>query len=246
MRLLLINANTSDFVTSKVRAAAQSCASPGTTIEAVTGNFGGRVIGSRTENAIGEHSAVDLAAKHAPGMDGVLIAVSYDTGAKALREMLDVPVLGMTEAALHAATILGGRVGMIVFGPRVLGLYRDVIDATGLAGKVGGWRAIDTSKPYAPGDQSEVEDQIVAACDDLIAKDWVESIVLTGAVMAGVPARIQHRVAVPVLDGITTGVPMLEAFVKFKPAKPRTGSFAPITGREAVNVDPALIAKLKG
>ncbi|MFN8758116.1 MAG: aspartate/glutamate racemase family protein [Tagaea sp.] len=246
MRLLLINANTSDFVTSKVRAAAEACAGPGTSIEAVTGTFGARVIASRTENAIAEHSAVALAAAHAPGKDGVLIAVSYDTGVRALREMLNVPVLGMTEAALHVACLTAGRVGLIVFGSRVLGLYRDVVDATGLAGKVAGWRAIDNSAPYAPGDQSEVENLIVATCEDLIARDGAEAIVLTGAVMADVPKKLQPRVAVPMVDGITTGVPMLEALVRVAPAKPRIGSYSAPSGRESVGLDPALAAALKG
>jgi allantoin racemase len=246
MRLLLINANTSAFVTAKVLAAARKAALPDTEIEAVTGTFGARVIGSRTENAIGEHSAVALGAAHAAGFDGVLIAVSYDTGAKALREMLGIPVLGMTEAALHAATIAGGRVGVIVFGSRVLGLYRDVVEATGLGGKVAGWRAIDSAAPYAPGDQSEVEEMIIAACADLVARDGAEAILLTGAVMAGVPALLQPRIEVPVVDGITTGVPMLEAFVRMKIAKPLVGSFSIPHGRETVGLDAALAARLKG
>jgi allantoin racemase len=246
MRLLLINANTSDFVTSKVRAAAEACAAPGTAIEAVTGTFGARVIASRTENAIAEHSAVALGATHGPGKDGVLIAVSYDTGTKALREMLDIPVLGMTEAALHVACLSGGRVGLIVFGARTLGLYRDVIDATGLGGKVAGWRAIDNTAPYAAGDQTEVENLIVATCSDLIAKDGAEAIVLTGAVMAGVPRKLQPRVPVPIFDGITTGVPMLEALVRIAPAKARIGSYSAPSGRDSVGLDAALAARLKG
>jgi allantoin racemase len=246
VRLLLINPNTSDFVTGKVRAAAQSFASPGTEIVAVTGTFGARVVASRTENAIAEHSAVALAAEHAPGCDGVLMAISYDTGTRAVREMLDVPVLGMTEAALHAATLLGGRVGVILFGARVLGLYRDAIDATGLGGRIAGWRALESAKPYAPGDQSEVEEMIVAACADLVAHDGAEAIVLTGAVMAGVAAQLQPRIEVPVLDGIATGVPMLEALVRLAPGKARTGSYSKPSGRESVGLSPALAARLKG
>jgi len=157
-----------------------------------------------------------------------------------------VPVLGMTEAALHVACLTAGRVGLIVFGSRVLGLYRNVVDATGLAGKVAGWRAIDNSAPYAPGDQSEVENLIVATCEDLIARDGAEAIVLTGAVMAGVPKKLQPRVAVPMFDGITTGVPMLEALVRVAPAKPRIGSYSAPSGRESVGLDPVLAAALKG
>jgi allantoin racemase len=246
MRLLLVNSNTSEFVTGKVAEAARTVASPGTEIRAVTGTFGARIIGSRSENAIAMHSTMALVAEHAGDCDGVLIAVSYDTGADAAREFLPIPVLGMTEAALHVAMLAGKRVGVIVFGKRVLGLYRDVIAATGLGGCVAGWRALESAAPYAPGDQSEADRMIVAAAGDLVAKDGVETIVLTGAVMAGVPQRLQSQIEVPMFDGISTGVPLLEALVRMKPAKPRTGSYAPVGGRDSVGLSAALAGKLKG
>ncbi len=246
MRLLLVNSNTSDFVTGRVAEAARAAAGPGTEIRAVTGTFGARVIGTRSENAIAMHSTMALVAEHAGDCDGVLIAVSYDTAADAAREMLAIPVLGMTEAALHVATLVGRRVGVIVFGKRVLGLYRDVIAATGLGACVAGWRALESAAPYAPGDQSEVDRMIVAAAADLVAQDGVEAIVLTGAVMAGVPARLQSQIEVPMFDGITTGVPLLEALVRMKPAKPRTGSYALPAGRDSVALAPSLAKHLKG
>lgn len=246
MRLLLVNSNTSEFVTGKVAAAAREAAAPGTEIRAVTGTFGARIIASRAENAVAEHSTMVLVAEHAGDCDGVLVAVSYDTGVRAARELLPVPVLGMTEAALHVAAMAGGRIGVIVFGRKVLGLYRDVVAATGMGGLVAGWRALESVAPYAPGDQSEVEEMIVAACADLVAEDGAEAIVLTGAVMAGVPERLRGRVDVPVFDGITSGVSLLEAMVRIRPVKPVTGSFAAPTGRETVGLSAALAARLKG
>ena len=44
MRLLVLNANTSAFVTQRVADAVASLAMPGTEIVPVTGTFGGRVI----------------------------------------------------------------------------------------------------------------------------------------------------------------------------------------------------------
>ena len=60
MRILIVNANTSALVTEKLEAEARAVASPGTEIVAVTGTFGARVIASRAENAIAEHSAIAL------------------------------------------------------------------------------------------------------------------------------------------------------------------------------------------
>ena len=75
MRLLLVNSNTSDFVTAKVAAAARAVAQPSTQIVPVTGTFGARVIATRTELAIAAHATIELLAEHARYGDAVLIAV---------------------------------------------------------------------------------------------------------------------------------------------------------------------------
>ena len=96
---LLVNANTSQLVTDKVTAQARASASPGTEIVAVTGVFGARIIGSRAEHAIGEHSTLALVSQHAKDCAAVVVAVSYDTGLRAARELLPIPVVGPHFAA---------------------------------------------------------------------------------------------------------------------------------------------------
>ena len=132
MRILVLNANTTTFVTETAAAEGRRVASTGTEIVPVTADFGAAIVATRTEHAIAEHAAVELAARHAAGCDAVVIAVSYDTGLKALREMLPIPVVGMTEAALLTACMLGGRIGLIGFGARVWPIYRELVEGYGL------------------------------------------------------------------------------------------------------------------
>jgi allantoin racemase len=240
MRLLLVNSNTSDFVTSKVASAARAVAQASTEIVPVTGNFGARVIATRTELAIAEHATIDLLAEHAPGCDAVLIAVSYDVSLWAAREMLGIPVVGITEAALLTACMLGTRIGVVVFGRRVLPIYQERVAGYGLTGRIAGWRAIENSAPYSAGDQSEADALTIAAANDLVERDGAEVIVLTGAVMAGVPPRLQPHVPVPLLDGISCGVRQAEALAALAPVKSSVGSLAPLPAREMVRVSPAI------
>jgi allantoin racemase len=240
MRILVLNANTSQVVTDKVAAQARASAAPGTEIVPVTGHFGGRVIGTRAEHAIGEHSALALAARHAPGNDAVVVAVSYDTGLRALRELLAVPVVGMTEAGLLTACMLGGRIGMVTFGRRVLPLYHELVAGYGLAGRIAGWRTLESTAAYQPGTHDALDAELVAAANDLVERDGAESVLLTGAVMAGVPARLQPQVPVPLVDCIACAVKQAEALVALAFAKPRAGSYALPGGRELVDVDPAI------
>ena len=243
MRLLVVNSNTSDIVTEKVAAAARSAASPGTEIVPVTGTFGARVIGTRSEHAIAEHSTIALVSRHAPGCDAVVIAVSYDTGLRGARELAGIPVVGMTEAGLLTACMLGGRMGVIVFGRRVLPMYQEVVASYGLAGRIAAWRVLESTAAYARGAHAELDREIVAAANDLVQRDFAETVILTGAVMAGVPARLQPEVAVPLIDCLVCGVRQAELLASLKLPKPRAGSYAPPAGRELVDVDPAIAAR---
>ena len=243
MRVLVVNANTSEIVTEKLAAAARIHASPGTDITAVTGSFGGRVIGTRAEHAIGEHSTIALVSAHAPGHDAVVIGVSYDTGLRGARELLSVPVVGMTEAGLLTACMLGGRIGIITFGRRVLPLYHELVAGYGLAARIAGWRTLESAAAYARGAHDELDREIVAAARDLVERDGAETVVLTGAVMAGVPARLQHDVPVPLIDCIACAIGQAELLVRLGHPKPTAGSYAAPARRELVNTDAAIAAR---
>ena len=240
MRLLVVNANTSAIVTEKVTSEARASAGPDTEIVAVTGTFGGRVIGTRAEHAIGEHSTIALVSRHAQTCDAVVIAVSYDTGLRGARELLPIPVVGMTEAGLLTACMLGGRVGVITFGRRVLPLYHELVASYGLAARIAGWRVLESTAAYARGAHAELDSEIVATAQDLVLRDFAETVVLTGAVMAGVPRRLQADVPVPLIDCVGCGVRQAELLVRLALPKPRAGSYAPPADRELVDVDPAI------
>lgn len=246
MRLLILNSNTSGFVTDKVAAAARAVATPGTDIVAINGAFGAHVIGTRTELAVAEHATVDALARHAEGADAVVIAVSYDVALRAAREMLEVPVVGITEAALLTACMLGGQIGVVVFGARVLAIYQELVRSYGLQHRVAGWRVVESTAPYAAGDQSEADALTVAAARSLVQQDHAEVVVLSGAVMAGVPARLQPHVDVPLLDGVSCGVRQAELLASMRPMKPRAGSYAKLPPRAMSGVSDALAARLSG
>jgi allantoin racemase len=210
----------------------------------VTADFGAAIVATRTEHAIAEHAAVVLAARHGQGCDAVVIAVSYDTGLKAVREMLAVPVVGMTEAALLTACMLGGRIGLISFGRRVWPIYRELVDGYGLSGRIAGFRVLETTSAYRPGATSELDAEVVATARELIEIEGAESIVVLGAVMAGIARRIEDRVPVPVLDGMRCAIPQAELLVRMGLPKPAAGSYAAPGQRATSMLEPDLAALL--
>ncbi|MET0349725.1 MAG: aspartate/glutamate racemase family protein, partial [Rhizobacter sp.] len=164
----------------------------------------------------------------------------------AAREMLDVPVVGITEAALLTACLLGTRIGVIVYGRRTLPLYQELVASHGFTGRIAGWRVLETTAVYGDGDQAAADAAAIAAANDLVERDFAEVVVLTGAVMAGVPPRLQPSVPVPLLEGVGLAVRQAEMLVDLKPVKPRFGGYAPLPVRELVDVDPVLAARFGG
>ena len=244
MRILVLNANTTDFVTQTAANEARRVASPGTEIVPATADFGAAIIGTRTEHAVAEHAAMVMSARHAPTCDAIVLAVSYDTALRPLREMLSIPVVGMTEAALLAASMLGGQIGLVGFGKRVWPMYREIIEGYGFAGRIAGQRILENTAAYKPGDYTALDAELVRNSMSLIEDDGAETIVLLGAVMAGVSRRIEDRVPVPVLDGMRCAIPQAEALVRIGARKPTTGSYASPGERASTGLDPALAAML--
>ncbi|EWY40813.1 hypothetical protein N825_33325 [Skermanella stibiiresistens SB22] len=245
MRLLIVNSNTSAAVTEIVALSAKRFASADTDLDFATGLFGARVIASRTENTIAGHATLDLVARHADGCDGVMIAVSYDSGLRAARELLDVPVLALTEASLLAALTLGTRIGLVIWGQGATAVYMELIDTYGLGGRICGTRRVDCPVPETPTLRMAMDDAVIAAGQDLIDHADAEVIVLMGAVLSGRSLDLQDRLPVPVLDGMRCGIPLLEAMVRIGAKPAVSGSYAIPGGRASEGLSPELGERLK-
>jgi allantoin racemase len=242
MKILLINPNTTQAVTDAVLVAARAAAAPDTELLAVTGTFGPVVIGSRAENALAQHSVLALAAQHAPGCDAVILAVSLDTALWACRELLSVPVVGMTEAGLLVGATVAPRIGVLTYGHRMAPLYRELVESYGLRERLAGVAAIDVSPEQTFTDPEAVEEMVLRAAQKLVDHDGAEAVVLAGAVMAAMAARLQPRLAVPLLDGVGCAVSLAESLVRLRLPKARVGSVSATGGRAVQGVDPALTA----
>jgi allantoin racemase len=244
VKILLLNANTTTAVTERIAAEARRVAAPGTEVVPVTGTFGAPIIGTRAEMAVAEHTALDLLARHGAGVDAVLIGVSFDVGLRALREIADVPVVGMTEAACLVACTLGGRFGIVTYGARSAVILREIVAGYGLAARLAGVHGLDASPADMLKEPEALHAQIAAAACELAGREGAEAVILAGAVMAGLPPLLQDQVPCPLVEGIACGIGLAEVLVRLAPAKARSGSFATAGGRAAHGLGPELAALL--
>ncbi len=244
MRLLLANSNTSPEVTAGIEAAARAVAAPGTVILGRNARFGARVVGTRSEAAIAAHALLDLLAAEAEPFDAALLAMSMDSGLWAARELLDVPVVGMTEAGLLLASTLGTRIGMVILGRRLEAVYRELAEGYGLGGRLAGIEAVDATPGDLLADPEVFYAPLVAGARRLVEGRGAEAVLLVGAVMGGLPRILAERVPVPLVDGITAGVLLAEALVRLGARRPTAGSLAPAGARRTAGLSAELAARL--
>ena len=227
MRLLIINPNISDSVTALIEAEARRSASPGTHITMQTAAFGVAYIETRFEALIGAYATAQLAAEHHAGHDAVIVAAFGDPGLAGLREVLPVPVLGMTESALSTACLLGHRFSIIAISQRIQAWYREVVEANGLVGRLASIRALDRPLASIGHVQDEHAEALRALCERAVREDGAEVIVLAGAPLAGLARALQGQLPVPVVDGVSSAVRHAETLGALQPGKATLGSFAP-------------------
>jgi allantoin racemase len=240
LRILLGNPNTTAAITETMATVARGVAASGTEIKAATAPSGARVIGTRTEMVIGEYASLNLMAAESADCDAAIIGASIDSAVRAVREMLTIPVVGITEAALHTACLLGGKFGLVAMSARSAIVTREMVEAYGLTARMAGIVPVATTPAQFVADPDAAFASLADAANTLVERDMADVVVLVGAVMAGIPPRIQDRVSVPVIEGVTCAVLLAESLVRLKIAKPRGGSYGALPPRELSGVSDAV------
>lgn len=240
MRLLIINPNISESVTALIEAEARRTAAPDTEITMKTAPFGVAYIETRFEAVIGAYATAQVAAEHVEGHDAVIVAAFGDPGLAGLREALPVPVLGLTESALASACLLGHRFSIVAISQRISAWYREVVEANGLVGRLASIRALDQPLSGIGSVQTDHAQALRALCEQAVAEDGAEVIILAGAPLAGLARAVRGQLPVPVVDGVSSAVRHAETMVVLAPGKARVGSFAPPPAKPNAGLPPAI------
>lgn len=198
LRILAVNPNTSAEVTDAFVHEVRRIAPQGVIIEGVTGQLGARIVSTEAENTVAGYAMLDLIARHTEGYDGVILAISFDTALQSAQEVLPVPVVGITEAALAAAGLQTHAIGVVIFGEICLPMYQRVIEGYGVHPSSYEIVGIGSAAAYL---SPQALDQSVAAACERLVEAGANAVVICGTVVVGMAARLQAQVGVPLFDG---------------------------------------------
>ena len=235
MKLLVINPNISDDVTALIEAEALRSASPGTELLVRTAGYGVEYIETRFESLIAAGAVAEIIAEYTRdgasvdggSFDGVVVAAFGDPGMPALKELADVPVIGITEAALCAAALQGHRFSIIAISDRIRPWYQDCVERFGLGGRLASIRSINEALHGIASVQQDFKATLLALSRQAVTEDGADVVILAGAPLAGLARELRGRIGVPVVDGISAGIRMAEAVVGLDSGPHRAGAFAP-------------------
>lgn len=242
MRLLLLNPNTSEGVTRRIAEAAEPAAAPGTKLTAVTATRGVPYIATRAEAVIGGAVALEMLAELHKDFDAAIIAAFGDPGLGGARELFSLPVIGLAEAGMLTACMLGRRFSIVTFAQALAPWYEECVAWHGLEGRCGGVHCLDGSFASINDVQEEKADLLVDLANQAILKDDSDVVVLAGAPLAGLATRIADRVPVPLVDCVAAAVKQAEAIAALRPRKATVGTFRRPAPKPSTGLTPTLAA----
>lgn len=236
MRILLLNPNTTPGLTALLAAAARPAAAAGTVITAITAPRGVPYIASRAEAAIGAVVALEMLAEHHAGYDAAIIAAFGDPGLGPARELFPLPVVGLAEAGMLTACMLGGRFGIVTFSGALVPWFHECVAWHGLRERCAGIFAAGSGFASIESVQADQADALVALAAQAVAAG-ADVVVLAGAPLSGLAVRVRDRIEVPVVDCAAAAVKQAEALVTLGTRTPSAGSFRrpgakPVTGMD--------------
>ena len=245
MRILLLNPNTTASVTDRLNAAAEKVTAIGTTLVPLTAPRGVPYISTRAEAQIGGTVVLEMLAEHHTSADAAIVAAFGDPGLFGARELFDIPIVGMAEAAMLASCMLGRKFAIVTFATALGRWFQECVELHGMTGRCAGIRMLDGNFRSISDVQSEKEDLLVDLACRTVAETDADVVILGGAPLAGLAEKVKDRIPVPVVDQVQAAVKLAEALVALRPRKAETGNFRRPAAKTTLGLSGALAARIE-
>jgi allantoin racemase len=227
MRILVVNPNTTAAMTKTIAASARAVASPGTEIIAAQSRDGPASIEGFFDGAMSVPGLLaEIAAGERDGVDAHVIACFDDTGLDAARSVAAAPVIGIGEAAYHLASLVANRFSVVTTLSRSIPVLEQNLARYGLAARCGRVRAAEVPVLELDDHGSDARRRIAEEIRLAIRDDRAEAIVLGCAGMAPLAASLAEEHGLPVVEGVSAAVKLVESLYALSLKTSKIGGWA--------------------
>lgn len=242
MKLHLLNPNTTESMTALMASSASSVASPGTEIFPTTARVGFPYVSSRVEAEISATHIFETIAEHQNEMDAVIISAFGDPGIVGARQLFDIPVVGVSEAAMLTACALGDRFSIVTFSDHMVDWFHDCVLRAGLENRLAGMRTPSEAFHSIENVQDELAERLVELVEEAVRVDRADVAILGGGPLAGLSGKVADRLPIPVVDPVAAAVVFTEGLVRLHMGTAKAGGYARPPAKSSIGL-PDILAK---
>jgi len=227
VKILLVNPNATQAITDACSGLARGAASTETEVIAWTNREGPPIVDSFYADYAAGWALSRALPRVTPPPDAVVLAGFGNYGTAAVKEVMDVPVVNIAEAAFAFALPFCHRFAVLTAPARMVPYTQDLIALLGVAGRCAAVHAVDLP-PLDEGEPSpgSAVTAIVTAAEQVIGESGADLVVLGGARLSPYAARLRERVAALIVEPIACGVQLAEAAVHLGLRQSKVGKFA--------------------
>lgn len=209
---LVINPNTSESMTEAIRATASKIFLPPWEFHVARAKAGPESLESWRDYQLAGVTVLPLLHEYSQ-VDGIVLACFGDPGLYALKEISPVPVVGIAEAAMAIATLVGGSFGIIAGMGRAVHLMNSMVRTYGMEVRYAGTVALDMRVLNFEENRPETLQNLETAGRELIRRG-ADTILLGCAGLTSFIDDITQRLPVSVIDPVEAGCRMLKVIVE--------------------------------
>jgi allantoin racemase len=214
MRIMVINPNTSISMTEHLRRELEAIKRPDTELSVVCPATGPVSIESAYDEAVAVPPTLELVQQaNEEGYDGIILACFSDPGIHAAKEISDIPVVGIQEASLHAAAMLGYKFTILTPLPQRIPHKHEEVRRYRLESSLASVRALGMTVAETDADPERTKQRILETASRAAEEDGAEVMILGCAGMAGYAGEVERKLGVTVLDPSAVALKMCEALV---------------------------------
>ena len=217
MKILAINPNTSKEFNRALEKTTKEYALPSTKVKVISPRSGPKSIEGTYDEALSVQATLEAFIDHKKDFDAFIIACFSDPlTVYAIREISKKPVLGIAEASIHIACLLGNKFSIVTTNERWGSLLQEAVKKYGVESRCAsvrttGLRVLDLEDQESGSVENAIQQEALTA----VKEDGAEVIVLGCAGMSGLDKELQRKLGVPVLDGFVCALKLLEFFQQY-------------------------------
>lgn len=217
MKILVINPNTSEEMTSGIDSSAKKYARPDTEIETVCPKKGPRSIESAYEEDLVSEALLERVIEgNEGGFDAIIIACYGDPHLYSAREISEVPVYGVAESSMHMACMLSYKFSIVSVLESMRPMLEETVARVGLNSRCASIRIVEISVLDIQKDPNITIKALTEASKLAIKEDGAEAICLGCSGMVRLDKPMEKELGVPVLDGVVCAVKMAEVAFDYR------------------------------